>query len=342
MPDQANCYPKATALIVEFAQSLAPRAEILFTNGRLKVANEATHFVVQFTREDLEDLEPVLDGDLPTKYSDGMKGAVRLKVYLAFFQEGLIPNVKLSNVMLEDKRDWTNATLIGTHFDDNTAARLYRGLQTLQSYLDETIRKHGEIPGVRKDLDLIRNLTAWYQNNNHLHLGMIDREVLSLLKGAAVLAIRELEDKKGTSSAKRVTNIYDADILSIVREFTSRPYDRVKLPAVLYDYLADGMPTARTSGSRARAEAMAEASASSTSTSASRGGWLAHRAAKPEGCRDCQSSVPSPSNTPQRRLVPPTSMPRLTDTPISAPTDGGSRGSPASRRASAGAKSPPA
>ena len=299
MPDQANCYPKATALIVEFAQSLAPRAEILFTNGRLKVANEATHFVVQFTREDLEDLEPVLDGDLPTKYSDGMKGAVRLKVYLAFFQEGLIPNVKLSNVMLEDKRDWTNATLIGTHFDDNTAARLYRGLQTLQSYLDETIRKHGEIPGVRKDLDLIRNLTAWYQNNNHLHLGMIDREVLSLLKGAAVLAIRELEDKKGTSSAKRVTNIYDADILSIVREFTSRPYDRVKLPAVLYDYLADGMPTARTSVHMPAAPRLASAadleellrSVNPRLVERRRGAWQALNSDNPDAVSQAVSSM---------------------------------------------------
>lgn len=54
---------------------------------------------------DLGDLEPVLDGDLPTKYSDGMKSAIQSQIYLAFFREGLIPNVKLSKVMLEGKRD---------------------------------------------------------------------------------------------------------------------------------------------------------------------------------------------------------------------------------------------
>jgi hypothetical protein len=75
---------------------------------------------------------------------------------------------------------------------------------------------------------------------------MLDREALSFLKGAAVLAIMELEDKKGTSSAKRVADSYDADILSIVQEFESKPYDRIKLPAVLLECLEDNIPAART------------------------------------------------------------------------------------------------
>src|ERR1700722_18340009 len=147
--------------------------------------------------------------------------------------------------MLEEKRDWINAVRAGTHFDDKLAARLYQGLQRLESYLDHTLQQHGEIQGVRKDLEAIRALTTWYQNNKHLHCGMLDREALSFLKGAAVLAIMELEDKKGTSGAKRVTETYDTEILSIVQEFESRPYDQIKLPAVLFEYLNDNVPAAR-------------------------------------------------------------------------------------------------
>jgi hypothetical protein len=130
MSDQANSYPKATAFITDIARSLLPRAEIVFSRGHLRVANEGKHFSVPFTREDLDDLEPVLDGDLPTKYSDGMKSAIQLQVYLAFFREGVIPTVKLSKVMLEEKRDWINAIRAGTHFDAKLAERLYHGLQT--------------------------------------------------------------------------------------------------------------------------------------------------------------------------------------------------------------------
>jgi hypothetical protein len=247
MPDQTNSNSKATAFITDFAKSLLPRTEIVFGHGQLKVASGDKHFSMPFTREDLDDLEPVLDGDLPTKYSDGMKSRIQLQIYLALFHEDMIPNVKLSKVMLEEKRDWTNAIRAGTHFDDKVAAHLYHGLQTLESYLDQTLQKHGEIQGVRKDLESLRVLTLWYQNNKHLHIGMLDREALSFLKGAAVLAIMELEDKKGTSSAKRVIESYNADILTIAQEFESRPYDRIKLPAVLFEYLEDNIPTARTS-----------------------------------------------------------------------------------------------
>jgi hypothetical protein len=245
VPDQTNAHSKAITFITEFAKSLLPRADIAFSHEQLRVANQGKRFSVPFSTEDLDDLEPVFDGDLPTKYSDGMKTAIQWQIYMSFFHEGMIPNVRLSKVMLEEKRDWINAVRAGTHFDDNLAARLYQGLQKLESYLERTLQQHGEIQGVRKDLEAIRALISWYRDNSHLHCGMLDRDALSLLKGAAVLAIMELEDKKGTSGAKRVTESYDADILSIVQEFESRPFDQIKLPAVLFEYLNDNVPTAR-------------------------------------------------------------------------------------------------
>jgi hypothetical protein len=92
MPDQTNNHSKATTFVMDFARSLLPQAEIVFSNGQLRAASGGGHFSVPFTREDLDDLEPVLDGDLPTKYSDGMKSAIQSQIYLA-------------KVMLEGKRD---------------------------------------------------------------------------------------------------------------------------------------------------------------------------------------------------------------------------------------------
>lgn len=74
-------YPKAKAFITSFAKTLLSRAEqIGFSQGQLNVAYEGKHFSVSFAGEDIDDLEPVLDGELPTKYSDGMKSAIRLQV----------------------------------------------------------------------------------------------------------------------------------------------------------------------------------------------------------------------------------------------------------------------
>jgi hypothetical protein len=63
-----------------FAKSLLPHAEIAFSDAQLRVANEGKYFSVPFTREDLDDLELVLDGEFPTKYSDGMRNAIQLQI----------------------------------------------------------------------------------------------------------------------------------------------------------------------------------------------------------------------------------------------------------------------
>lgn len=239
-------FPKAKSFIIGVLESLVPRAEQpMFSNGGLHFAVDHERYSIPYTREDLDDLEEVLDGNLSTKYSDGLESAIRMRAYIWLFEAGLIPDVKLSQVMLNEKRDWFNARQMGTHFDDQTAERLNHGLQTMDTYLSKTLQQHGEIEGVRKDLDAIRVLTNWYQNNKHMHFGMLDREALSFLKGAAVLAIADLEDKRGTSSDRRVKAKYNADILSMVRQFESAPYDRIRLPTVVFDYVENNIPTAK-------------------------------------------------------------------------------------------------
>jgi len=80
---------------------------------------------VPFTREDLDDLEPALDGDLPTKYSDGMKSAIHCNLPCLFSRGHDPEGQAFQEFMLEEKRDWTNAIRAGTHFGDKVAARLY-------------------------------------------------------------------------------------------------------------------------------------------------------------------------------------------------------------------------
>jgi hypothetical protein len=60
MTDQMSGYQKVKAFITSFAKTLLYRAEqIGFSQGQLNVAYEGKHFSVSFTREDLDDPEPV-------------------------------------------------------------------------------------------------------------------------------------------------------------------------------------------------------------------------------------------------------------------------------------------
>lgn len=240
-------FAKAKAFITTFAESLLPDAEQLaFTGDDLRVAKGVIRFSVPFSRADLEDLEPTLHGHLPTKYSEGLKSASQLRVCLAFLQERLVPNLNVSTIILNEKRDWITSVRWVTHFDAKLAEQLYLGLQTLESYLNQTLQKHGAIPAVRRDLEIVKSMTDYYRENKHLHT-TAERESLSFLRAAAVVVIMELEDKRNATNAARVKDSYNDEILSIAQVIESRPFDRIKLPNALYDYVADnGSDTQRT------------------------------------------------------------------------------------------------
>jgi hypothetical protein len=126
-------FARAKDFITTFAKSLLPDAErVAFATDELHVTNRGTRFSVPFSREDLEDLEPALDGHLPTNYSEGLKSAIRLRVCFAFLRERVVPNIKISTIILDEKRDWLTSVRLATHFEEKLAKQLYQGLQMLE------------------------------------------------------------------------------------------------------------------------------------------------------------------------------------------------------------------
>jgi hypothetical protein len=61
----------------------------------------------------------------------------------------------------------------------------------------------------------------------------------------------DLESKKASAVVPRLKEGYDAEIYGIVQQLQAQPYDRIKLPTAIYDYVAwqqgvSGAPVART------------------------------------------------------------------------------------------------
>ncbi len=151
----------------------------------------------------------------------------------------MVPNLRMSAVILDDKRDWLTSVRLITQFDGELALRIYEELQILEAYLNRTLHDHGEIAALRGDLEVVQSITNHYRTKGHLNNEIAGRDSLSFLKAAAVLAIINLEKKIDSTGAERVKNNYRDEILSIVQVFESHPYDQIKLPSALYDYLAD-------------------------------------------------------------------------------------------------------
>ena len=241
-----NKYQKAFEFIASVIRSLLPDAKLARVNSRsLRIVLDKATATLPFFDENLEDLESVLDGGLPTRYSNGIKSEVKTQIIAALSSQRLLPHVRISEVMLQDERDWLTAVRLDTHFSAKLAEQLFHGLETLEAYLSRSLQVHGDIPELRNDLEIVRSLSGWYQSNKHLNSPMAQRDTLSFLKASAVLAIMELEERKETTAAERVRARYDEDILSIFHEFSGEPYARIKLPNALLDYVADNLAGAR-------------------------------------------------------------------------------------------------
>jgi len=153
-------FEKAFEFITQFIRSLLPKAELTRANvEHLRVENEGVREILTFGIARLEDLETVLGGHQPRKYSNGIRNKTKFGIYTALGSRGMIPHVKMSEAMLSDERDWMRSVVLITRFEAKLADRLYRALKALETYMKHTLADHGEIEAVRTDLDIVLSLT---------------------------------------------------------------------------------------------------------------------------------------------------------------------------------------
>lgn len=233
----SRTFESAFQFIMEFVQSLLPSAKIERVDTEyLRVSVDDEDEIMRFDRSELDDLEVVLEGRQPVSYSNDIKNQVRFHAYIFLGFRGLIPNVKISTAMLLDERDWLRQCSLHTHFDVELSKGLYRGLKTLGESLARTLQSEVELPEVTRELQVVTDLTQFYDQTGNLNSFDARLESLSYLKAAAVCLIMELEDKKGKEVLPRVIKAYDRKICEVVQQFQAVPFRRIRLPEAIHDY----------------------------------------------------------------------------------------------------------
>jgi hypothetical protein len=91
---------------------------------------------------------------------------------------------------------------------------------------------------VQEELDVVQALTSFYEEHKHLRSPEVTLESLTYLKAAMVYWIMALENKKADEVIERVRAAYDVKIYGIVQQLQADPYNRIKLPTAIYDYVA--------------------------------------------------------------------------------------------------------
>lgn len=221
-----SAVPDAT---VEF---LRPDALIVTTRERQRP--------ISLGRSRLDDLERALDGSLGMPYLKGLKRDAEFDLYRVLGLEGLLSQgFRLSEYLLKDSgRDWTRNCSLHTQFSPEVAKRLYDGLKRLERSLERSIDPEISIPEIDHELTTVRDLTRLYDTQQHLNSAGARVESLSYLKAAAIVWIIDLENKMVAAPGPRVKAGYLKKMFEIAAAFEMQPYNRIKLPLALADYVA--------------------------------------------------------------------------------------------------------
>jgi hypothetical protein len=211
-------------------------------SSHLQVILDDISAVVMFDRSELDDLETALTSTaLARPYVNGVKNHIAFKICFSLFHAGMIPHINMSQSILDDERDWHKGNIVAPILIDPKIAKgLYRELKALEAYLVQSVRFGGvEVPEIKTELEQVQTLTQYYEKNNVLNSPDVQKELLSLLKGAAVLSIMDWEAKKAADHSPRKMKAYDSEICSLIHQFQiSEPFDRIQLPPGLREYLA--------------------------------------------------------------------------------------------------------
>jgi hypothetical protein len=89
------------------------------------------------------------------------------------------------------------------------AAGLYGGLKTLESSLLQTLDADVELPAVKAELKLVRDLKGFYEQQKNVNSLDASAESLSYLTAAAVCWIVDLEAKRSGAAVPRVKQALD-------------------------------------------------------------------------------------------------------------------------------------
>lgn len=204
----------------------------------IRAEDGQTNFTIG--RAVLDDLEEALRGSQPVPYVNGLKADVHFNVAAALAHGGLLPSdFRFSSLLLSPaKLDWQSARLQYANFSKEYADGLYNGLKRLEESLELTLKSGLPLPEVQAELDAVRTMTHWYEENGNLNSPDVRTESLSYLRAAAVCWILDIEAKKTAEKIPRVKAVYDEKIFEIAAHFYSRPYNRIELPTALTDLIA--------------------------------------------------------------------------------------------------------
>jgi hypothetical protein len=234
-------HPRALSFLSAVVRSTLPDATVQFLRpSAMIVTVRGRQFPISLWRSHLDDLERAMDEGLGVPYLNGLKRDAEFDLYRVLGNEGLLPQgFKLSEFLLKElRRDWTRQCSLHAQFQPEVAKGLYDGLKRLERSLGRSIDPEISIPEIEHELSTVRDLINFYDTHQNLNSADARIESLSYLKAAALVWIMDLENRMAAAPEPRLKAGYLKKMFAIAADFEVQPYNRIKLPPALADYVA--------------------------------------------------------------------------------------------------------
>lgn len=233
-------FPKTIRFMEDFVRSLAQGASIAFPNGFLvRITANGQTVDVQSSCEEFDDLEHALSNHANAPYSKNRQNRFKFRVFIALGSANLIPHIPISKELIQEENDWLKSEGdFHISYDDDMDKALCGGLDKLLKSILKTLSA-AAIPEVLHEREVVESLLRYRNEKGTWHTNRPSIESLSFLKAGVICTIIEQENIAREQSIPRARKALQQKVYKLVAELRRSPFDQIKLPEAMSDYLVN-------------------------------------------------------------------------------------------------------
>ncbi len=222
-------------------------------NSALEVAKGRQRIVLTLDEAQLDDLDEAWANErLPTSYKNGLTVDATLSALVAVGKAGMAVDVALQKMMVTDlPRDWNlSVSVRGATFSAEIARHIYEATTWLNALAARQLAQAGvPVQSLERDMEVLGAIKGQYETRGNLNDSELSGSTLSYIKAAVGCWILNLERQKASATTSRVREALSQRIFEIFGEFwTASPYNRIPLPQIFRDYIAEQNTAATAQG----------------------------------------------------------------------------------------------
>ena len=197
-------------------------------------------FCIDFYMSVLLDFERSIHSYHGTPYYLGLESQIRFTIFLILEKAGLLTNVKFSEELLNENRQWVNMHR-KISVDEKFDKILHRGFGDLLKHLDKTIESHVDLAltDIHEHKNNINDLLKYHQEHGSFSEGQASAESLGYLKAAAICEIKKLEHRMEKTSSQAAKKEFKEQIHFIVSKLREFEFLDIKTSTSINEYCLD-------------------------------------------------------------------------------------------------------